>query len=375
MKDQYKKIPFYIMLLFTCCWSSQAFATIHVIDVGGSSGISFVPSSLTVTLGDTIKWEWDNGSHTTTSTNIPAGAASWDEAINSSNLSFTYVPTVPGDYDYKCTPHASLGMVGSFSVICAGLGQPAITPSGNISFCAGTSTGLLTVTGASGASIQWKLNGAPISGATSDQYLPLVSGTYSCTIKNLCGDSATSSGVQVAVMPSPEPLFTFTANNMTVNFTNTTVQPAGLKWLWQFGDGDSSLQENPQHLYNSNGTYTVMLTATDSAGNGCSGMVMQDVTIGSTGIYPVSEKDQVFLVSPNPVKADGVIRITNVTDGKDPGLRVFDLGGRLLAQPRILNSGDHSIRIKLGDLAPGNYLLEIIDAKRQVYTRKINVMK
>lgn len=375
MKNQYKIIPLSIMIVLACSLSPQAFATIHTIEVGGSSGISFVPSSVTVTLGDTVKWEWDNGSHTTTSVNIPVGAASWDEVINSSNLSFVYVPTVPGDYDYKCTPHASLGMVGSFTVVCASLGQPAIMPSGNISFCAGTSTGLLTVSGTSGASIQWKLNNAPISGAHSDQYLPDVTGVYSCTLKNPCGDSVTSSDVQVTVMPSPEPLFTFAINNMTVNFTNATAQLAGLKWLWQFGDADSSLQESPQHTYNNNGTYTVMLTATDSAGNGCSGMVMQDITIGSTGIQAVSENNQAFLVSPNPVKANGVVKIANITDGAELILQLFDMSGRLLSTPKILSSDSHSARIKIGDLPFGNYLLKIVDAEHQVYTRKISVMR
>lgn len=375
MKNQYKSVLFSAMFLIVCSLSLPAFATVHVITVGGSSGMSFVPSSLTVTLGDTIKWQWDNGSHTTTSTNIPAGAAFWDEAINSSSLSFIYVPAVPGDYDYKCTPHASMGMVGSFTVTCASLGQPSITPSGNISFCAGTSTGLLTVTPLAGASIQWKLNGAAIPGATSDQYLPEASGTYSCTIKNPCGDSVTSSDVQVVVMPSPGPLFTFAINNMTVDFTNTTVQPSGLTWLWHFGDADSSLLESPQHTYNSSGTYTVRLTATDSAGNGCSGVITQDVVIGNTGISSISENDRGFLVSPNPVKPNGVIEITNVTKGRDFYIKLFDISGRLLSKPKILSLNNQSIRIKIGNLPAGSYFLEIVNAEQEVYTRKINVLR
>ena len=375
MKKQYKKILFSAILFIACNFSFPAFATIHIIEVGGSSGISFAPSSLTVTIGDTIKWQWDNGQHTTTSTNIPAGAASWDEVIGSSNLSFMYVPTVPGNYNYKCTPHASLGMVGSFTVNCANLGQPAITPTGNISFCAGTSAGLLTVNGASGSDIQWKLNGTAIPGANSNQYLPDVSGVYSCTITNPCGDSATSSDVQVNVQPSPEPLFTYTVSNLAVTFTNETIQTSGLKWLWQFGDGDSSLLESPQHTYGSNGTYAVMLTATDTLGGGCSGMVMQDVVIGSTGVRSVSENDKAFSVSPNPVKSNGVLTVINITNGGHYTVSLFDMVGRLLSSPKILSADNQSLRISIGDLPAGNYLLKIVDAERQVYTEKVSVMK
>lgn len=77
---------------------------------------SFSPNSLpSVQLGDTIRWVWINGSHTTTNLIIPPLAATWDHVINVSNQSFEYVPTVAGVYNYKCTPHFP-NMVGSFTV-------------------------------------------------------------------------------------------------------------------------------------------------------------------------------------------------------------------------------------------------------------------
>lgn len=74
----------------------------------------FTPSSLNVVVGDVITWQWINGSHTTTSTSVPAGAAIWDVAMNSSSTTFSYKVTAPGSYSYKCRPHAP-GMVGSFT--------------------------------------------------------------------------------------------------------------------------------------------------------------------------------------------------------------------------------------------------------------------
>ena len=97
--------------------SRGAFATTYSVDV---RDFEFSPSSiLTVRIGDTIHWEWKNGSHTTTSTSIPAGAATWDSPINIEFPTFNYVPTVLGTYNYKCTPHESMGMVGSFTVTAA----------------------------------------------------------------------------------------------------------------------------------------------------------------------------------------------------------------------------------------------------------------
>lgn len=77
---------------------------------------SFTPSDATIQLGDTIKFTWLNGSHTTTSTTIPAGAATWDHPMNAANTTFIYVPTVAGSYSYKCTPHAAMGHLGKFTV-------------------------------------------------------------------------------------------------------------------------------------------------------------------------------------------------------------------------------------------------------------------
>ena len=91
--------------------SFQSFATIHLVSV---SDFQFTPANLNVVVGDTIIWQWVNGSHTTTSTTIPSGAAPWNSPIVSSNPAFGYIVTTAGTYNYVCQPHAP-GMAGSFT--------------------------------------------------------------------------------------------------------------------------------------------------------------------------------------------------------------------------------------------------------------------
>jgi plastocyanin len=106
-----------IVLMLTIVPQPHAFATKHVVNV---QNFSFTPASIpNVQLGDTIRWVWLSGSHTTTSTTIPSGAATWDSPLNSSNTSFEYKVVVAGTFNYKCTPHASMGMTGSFSTASA----------------------------------------------------------------------------------------------------------------------------------------------------------------------------------------------------------------------------------------------------------------
>lgn len=93
--------------------ASSALATKHTVTV---QDFSFSPKDLTIKLGDTVVWTWLNGSHTTTSKTIPAGAAAWDAPMTSSSPAFTYKPAVAGVYNYKCTPHESMGHVGTITV-------------------------------------------------------------------------------------------------------------------------------------------------------------------------------------------------------------------------------------------------------------------
>ncbi|WP_249552936.1 immune inhibitor A domain-containing protein [Shewanella sp. 10B] len=59
--------------------------------------------------------------------------------------------------------------------------------------------------------------------------------------------------------------FSVIANQLTVNFSNTSVGGVGsLSYTWNFGDGTSSTSASPTHTYTRAGTYTVTLTVKDT---------------------------------------------------------------------------------------------------------------
>jgi plastocyanin len=74
----------------------------------------FIPSTLNVVVGDVIHFMWINGGHTTTSSSVPVGAATWDTAMNVLHTSFDYPVTTAGTYNYYCRIHGILVMFGSF---------------------------------------------------------------------------------------------------------------------------------------------------------------------------------------------------------------------------------------------------------------------
>lgn len=53
-------------------------------------------------------------------------------------------------------------------------------------------------------------------------------------------------------------------------------------WLWDFGDGTTSTSANPNHTYNTAGTYTVSLTVTDNGGATGISTTTANITGGST---------------------------------------------------------------------------------------------
>ena len=65
-------------------------------------------------------------------------------------------------------------------------------------------------------------------------------------------------------------------------------------WEWNFGDGSTSNQQNPNHVYQKKGTYTVTLKTTDS--------------IGCQSVYSITVdvKDDYLLMMPNAFTPDGL---------------------------------------------------------------------
>ncbi|MFC2111172.1 T9SS type A sorting domain-containing protein [Bacteroidota bacterium] len=112
-----KKIV-YISVFVLMALSTKA--TIHIVKVWDGY-LSFLPAQLTINLGDTIQWlplDQPSMMHTVTSTTIPFGAAYFDQVWKApADTFFQYIPQVAGLYNYVCTPHASSGMAGSFTVL------------------------------------------------------------------------------------------------------------------------------------------------------------------------------------------------------------------------------------------------------------------
>lgn len=101
-------------------------------------------------------------------------------------------------------------------------------------------------------------------------------------------------------------------NPHVFQFTDTTIANNGKSaWSWDFGDGQSSALQNPQHTYANIGTYNVTLAVTDANG------------FPETGTIPVTVQpyvDAQFTYTVTPIGASRNIHFTNTRAILPPSL-------------------------------------------------------
>ena len=94
-----------------------------------------------------------------------------------------------------------------------------------------------------------------------------VSGTYEVTLNIATDNGCTNSfSKEVTVVDAPTASFAFAdvCFGETVSFTDNSTVSGTTSYLWDFGDGNTSVATNPSHTYSSAGVYDVTLTLDNS---------------------------------------------------------------------------------------------------------------
>jgi len=114
----------------------------------------------------------------------------------------------------------------------------------------------------------WTFSGG--SPATSTEENPTViyseAGSYSVQliVSNPNGSDEITQEDIIVVHDVPVAEFSMVSNMNTVSFTNSSMN--GDSFNWNFGDGNSSVLENPSHTYDQEGNYEVTLRVTNACG-------------------------------------------------------------------------------------------------------------
>jgi len=154
----------------------------------------------------------------------------------------------------------------------------------------------------------------------------------------------------IVVLDSIEIAASHVATGLTVTFEGTATEADSV--FWDFGDGSSSTEEDPIHMYDELDTYEVWFYAygpcnTDS--------VMISVTTDDAGI---SEPESQFLIYPNP--ANEFVQIQGVTAGTQ--IELINIVGAV-----VLNktATENTTKIETNYLAPGTYFIRLTTTNSQ----------
>lgn len=141
-----------------------------------------------------------------------------------------------------------------------------------------------------------------------------------------------------------------------VSFVNHSV--AAVSYTWDFGDGASSVEEHPVHIYTAPGIYEVLLKAVSADGCEDHFALSVDVPEGTTGLSPDAATQVIgLLVYPNP--GHGNYQVWVESASAVHRLTVRDLRGAVLYIQENVPQGRSGL--DLVRLPPGLYLLEVSD--------------
>ncbi|GAA1273039.1 hypothetical protein GCM10009609_40160 [Pseudonocardia aurantiaca] len=175
------------------------------------------------------------------------------------------------------------------------------------------------------ASWAWNFGDGTTSTEENPAHTYAAAGQYTVllTATNATGSSAPVTQVVTVTAPAPAPTAGFSAvsptssNPLVVQFIDaSTGTPTS--WAWDFGDGATSTEQNPTHIYAAAGQYTVSLTATNAAGS--SPPLVQTVTLDPVTPVPTAS----FTATPS-AEDPATVQFTD-TSTQNPASWAWDFG-------------------------------------------------
>ncbi|WP_265580821.1 PKD domain-containing protein [Methanofollis aquaemaris] len=113
----------------------------------------------------------------------------------------------------------------------------------------------------------WAFGDGNVSSQRNPTHVYTTAGTYSATLTATnAGGSDTMSKTVTVNPPPPVASFSMNVAFLSVSFADHSTN-APTSWSWTFGDGTTSIEQNPTHVYTTAGTYSATLTATNAGGS------------------------------------------------------------------------------------------------------------
>jgi len=160
---------------------------------------------------------------------------------------------------------------------------------------------------------------------------------------------------------SPVAAFSFVNAGLTVYFTDNSVNTDNY-WYWDFGDSTYSTEQNPQHTFANDGTYSVCLTAGDSCITDTDCM---DISVTSSGISTANVLTNIKIY-PNPFNNTVTIEIANNYNMVDIDFSIYDQIGKIVKTYKLY---EKKTIIDCNELINGIYYYEARNNSNKMIVR------
>jgi hypothetical protein len=151
--------------------------------------------------------------------------------------------------------------------------------------------------------------------------------------------------------------FSYSTNGNSVTFTNTSSSNTNspLNYFWDFGDGNTSVLENPNHSYSSTGIYTVNLIVTDCIFSDTVSFIVQ---LGTTGVH----ENEIYeiRISPSPSNTHLYFDYGNLNIMNGYNLIIRNALGQQIFTKNITSQTDYLNSSNWG--RKGLYFAQVIDS-------------
>lgn len=234
--------------------------------------------------------------------------------------------------------------------------KPTVNLGANVSICIGDSITL----DAGGTNLTYLWN----TGATTQTINVKTPGTYSVTVSNTQGCSATDDIVITNKVATNSNYTANAVNGLNWQFNGPTV--SGLTYNWNFGDptspANTSQLRNPLHLFTAPGTYNVTLT-TQNVATGCISVTTQNFVVQFIGIHTEKGVSNMF-VAPNPFTNNATIHY-ELTNEAQVSIDLVDMLGRVIGtvvntESQMAGNYQFSLEEVTQALAPGVYQIRMM---------------